>query len=107
MRSQTAAGQRETLLSLDDEDQQGRVEEQQEEEVSTEEKLPWVPVHCQAGFESGGGSRPPEAPELRVRPPQVGGLAKDLRPSLLLRSPFLRAWHCIPSSGPCFGLAPY
>ena len=81
-------------------------EEQQEVEVSTEEELPWVLAHCQAEFESGGGSRPPKAPELRVRPPQVGGLAKDLGRSLLLRSPFLRAWPWNPQTGPSFGLAP-
>ena len=57
VRSQAAAGQRKALLSPTNGEQQGRVEEQQEEE-----ELPWVPVHCQAGFESGGASRPPEAP---------------------------------------------
>ena len=77
MRIQAADGQRQALLSLDDEEQQGRGEEQHEEEVSTEEKLPWDHVLCLAGFESGGGSRPPEAPELCMRPPQVGGPADD------------------------------
>ena len=81
-----------------------------------EEELPRVAVPCQAGFESGGASRPPDAlvhphllgvarvvpgqayylpgpctPELRVQPPQVGGLAKDLGHFVLHRSPLLRA----------------
>ena len=130
MRSQAAAGQCQALLSPADGEQQGRVKAQEEQgqaeahtvskssggppqmgsandhfgrkEQQEEEELPWVPVHCQAGFESGGASRPPEAPvhphllgvagvvpgqapclpgpgtpELRVRPPQVGGLADE------------------------------
>ena len=111
MRSQAAAGQRKALLSPAD-------EEQQEEEVSTkEEELPRDAVPCQAVFKSGGASRPHDAlvhphllgvagvvpgqapclpgpcipRELRVWPPQVGGLAKDLGQFGLFRSPLLRA----------------
>ena len=77
--------------------------EQQEEEVSIEEDLPWVPVPGQAECESGDGSELSEAPvtphpllgvpgelsgqaprqpgpitqDLRVRPPQIWGLADE------------------------------
>ena len=95
-------------------------EEQQEKEVSTkEEELPRDAVPCQDVFESGGASRPPDAlvhphllgvagvvpgqalylpgpctPELRVRPPQVGGLADHLGQFRLHRSPPLQLWPC-------------
>ena len=93
-----------------------------------EEELPRVAVPCQAGLESGGASMPPDAlvhphllgvagvvsvqapclpgpitPELRVRPPQLGGLAdEELEPWPSLFWPC----SCTLSSGPCFGLAP-
>ena len=115
------------VLDLDDEEQQRRDEEQQEEEVSTEEDLPWVPVPGQAECESGGSSKLPDAPvhphplgvpgvlsaqapclpgpitpELRVRPPQIWGLAdEELEPWPSL------FWlcSCSPSqAGPCCGL---
>ena len=106
------------VLDLDD-------EEQQEEEGSTEEELPWVPVHCDAECESGDGSELSEAPvtphpllgvpgvlsgqapclpgpitpDLRVRPPQIWGLAdEELEPWPSL------FWlcSCSPSyTGPC------
>ena len=91
------------------------------EEQQLEEELPGVAVSCQPGFESGGASRPPDAPvhphllgvagvvpgqalylpgpctpELRVRPSQVGGLAEHLGQFRLHRSPPLQSW---PSGG--------
>ena len=77
VRIQAAEGQRQALRSLDDEEQQGEGEEQLEEEAFIEEKPPWSHDPCLAWFVSGGGFEPPDAPELYLRPPQVGGPADD------------------------------
>ena len=77
VRIQAAEGQRQALRSLDDEEQQGEGEEQLEEEAFMEEEPPWSHDPCLAGFVSGGGFEPPDAPELCLRPPQVGGPADD------------------------------
>ena len=108
LRIQAAEGQRQALCSLDDEEQQGEGEEQPEEEAFIEEEPPWGHDPCLAGFVSGGGFEPPDAPELCLRPPQVGGPADDeLEPwpllwaldpplwaSLRFGPPFIEAHRC-------------
>ena len=85
VRIQAAEGQRQALRSLDDEEQQGEGEEQPEEEAFIEEEPPWDQDPCLAWFVSGVGFKPPDAPELYLRPPQVGGPADDaLEPWLSL-----------------------
>ena len=60
-----------------EEKQQGEGKEQPEEEAFIEEEPPWSQDPCLAWFVSGGGLEPPDAPELYLRPPQVGGPADD------------------------------
>ena len=77
LRIQAAEGKRQAMCSLDDEEQQGEGKEQPEEEAFIEEEPPWDQDPCLAWFMSGVGFEPPDAPELYLRPPQVGGLADD------------------------------
>ena len=77
LRVQAAEGQGQATCSLDDDEQQGEGKEQPQEEAFIEEEPPWGHDPCLEWFVSGGGFEPPDAPELCLRPPQVGGPADD------------------------------